>query len=380
MHYYPLKSFNTTIKIAGDTITYKKYSKSQAYNYKVKSNVNVKHEENIIEIECQGQILNVSTETGEIIDKEQEKKERFIKSCFRAKNAIYDLVACNVNKFVDYEDKKQRVKFLTLTFKENITDVAQANKEIPIFLKRVCYYLWGIKTNVIKYIAVPELQERGAWHFHIIIFNMPYVKHEHLLKLWGLGGVYINALKTDDVNAVAQYVVKYIGKGIEVKEGQEETEINNSEEKKGDKRLSNYDNYKALGMENKKRYYCSRGLHRPDIIRLELPESVQEEIEEYLSKNLKEYMKDGQAKKYIYKAEYENEYRGKIELTKCRVKDVKMVKDIANYMKFFNEQFKVEYKIDWNRLNQKRVKYARKNMNEIMEQELERQYILWGCA
>jgi len=57
---------------------------------------------------------------------EEKKKERFIKSLFRARQNIFDLIQCNTGKWLDYEGKKQTTKFLTLTFQEEIKDITKA--------------------------------------------------------------------------------------------------------------------------------------------------------------------------------------------------------------------------------------------------------------
>src|SRR5690554_214651 len=54
---------------------------------------------------------------------------------------------------------------LTLTFKENMTDYDTADKEFMKFIQRLKY-----KYGDFEYISVKELQERGAIHYHVILF------------------------------------------------------------------------------------------------------------------------------------------------------------------------------------------------------------------
>lgn len=53
--------------------------------------------------------------------------------------------------------------FITLTFKENITDIVYANKIFNAWVSNVR----KLKKDF-KYIAVPEFQKRGAVHYHIL--------------------------------------------------------------------------------------------------------------------------------------------------------------------------------------------------------------------
>lgn len=58
-------------------------------------------------------------------------------------------------------------KFLTLTFKENITDINFAWREFDKFIKRV-----KTRFENFQFMNVIEFQERGAVHFHLLC-NLP---------------------------------------------------------------------------------------------------------------------------------------------------------------------------------------------------------------
>ncbi len=285
--------YNSYIKIAGDVVTFKTYSATQPYAYLSKCVEGIKKEITPAELE-------------------RIKKERFEKSCRRAKSKIFDLVACNANNLLDYDGKKQTVKFLTLTFKENKTELEDANKEVTKFIKRLSYHTYKINKNVIKYICVPELQQRGAWHYHIILFNVKFIPWVKLVKIWGLGGVYINALKNGlDGTTVAKYVTKYISKGIIVGKNGNQTNVNNNGEKEGDKKLLDYYNYKKHNMQNKKRYQCSRGLKRPIETRQKITRAEYGQVANFIMEYAK---KDEEGNKKIYFDTYNNDYRGQINV------------------------------------------------------------------
>lgn len=142
-----------------------------------------------------------------------------------------------------YQDKRFEIKriidcnfddrstFLTLTFRENIQDIERANREFTLFIKRLKRYL---KNQQLKYIATWELQQRGAIHYHLVLFSVPYIKNDKLSELWGNGFIKINKIKETVKNeAVGVYITKYFVKDLDKKANQ------------------------------KKAYFCSRNLIKP---------------------------------------------------------------------------------------------------------------------
>lgn len=76
---------------------------------------------------------------------------------------------------------------MTLTFKENIKDIDVSNTEFTNFIRRLNYNLYGTKKSVLKYIAVWEKQKRGAIHYHINLFDIPFIKTKKIEEIWGRG-------------------------------------------------------------------------------------------------------------------------------------------------------------------------------------------------
>lgn len=406
--------YNTEIKITGNIVTMKSYTQKQLAGYVVKKsgggndqlnklNIDVlikEFEKGFYNYSIKKEIINkldymysemvaglknysIKFQTQKkyfILNDDTEKRERFVRSCYRAKANIFDLVACNVNKHLDYEGKKVTTKFLTLTFKENITDLAVANMEVTKFFKRLSYELYKVNKNVIKYITVPELQNRGAWHFHIILFNMKYIRWTKLIETWGIGGVYINALGGKmDSTTVAKYITKYISKGITVKEGKKNTDINRGEENRGDKNLSDYNIYKLYNMENKKRYNTSRGLYKPFKAKLETIQAEREEIYHYLIDSVatrKKINDKGEEieEKGLYYKKYTNEFRGDIEVLVFEIKDKHKLKELKKYIKGIykhnREMNSHNIKYNWGKVDAIR----RRNKDDWYLYELEKQY------
>lgn len=155
----------------------------------------------------------------------QEHRKQVIQ---RAKRDLRRLINANHGQY----GKEFTSKFLTLTFGDNITDIEAANYEFTKFIQRLNYLTFGNKKANLKYNAVIEFQERGAIHYHVIIYNIPYVKHDIIEKTWGNGWVWIN--KIENVDNVGAYVTEYMGKDLD------------------DERL-----------QGKKSYFSSRGLFKP---------------------------------------------------------------------------------------------------------------------
>lgn len=146
------------------------------------------------------------------------------------KKAYYQNKRFEIKRIIDcnFDDKST---FLTLTFKENIQDIERANREFTLFIKRLKRYL---KNQQLKYIATWELQQRGAIHYHLVLFSVPYIKNDKLSELWGNGFIKINKIKETVKNeAVGVYITKYFVKDLDKK------------------------------VKQKKAYFCSRNLIKP---------------------------------------------------------------------------------------------------------------------
>ena len=142
----------------------------------------------------------------------------------RARRDLRRIVNSNVEK---------NSKFLTLTFAENLQDIEKGNKEFMLFIKRLSYHL-GFK---VQYSAVIEFQERGAIHYHVILYNcVKRLKVKEIEQIWGNGFIHLNRI--NNVDNVGAYICKYMTKC--------------EDEKK---------------LRGKKIYFNSRGLKKPEEIK-----------------------------------------------------------------------------------------------------------------
>lgn len=118
--------------------------------------------------------------------------------------------------------------FITLTFKENITDIVYANKIFNSWVSNVR----KLKKDF-KYIAVPEFQKRGAVHYHILSnlgkedTNIVIPQKERTVKTkdlttlfdvkyWSRGFARVDFIK-GDYKKIYSYICKYMTKDIDDK-------------------------------------------------------------------------------------------------------------------------------------------------------------------
>lgn len=185
----------------------------------------------------------------------KNKKSTMLKCASR----IMDLVQCNAGAFKKKSGKPYPPIFLTLTFGENVVDFDVANYEHMKFIQRLNYYTYGRKCSELAYISVPELQDRGAVHYHILFFNLPYIDKEIVQDLWGHGWSRIEketdkGEKLSDLDGISlgKYITKYMTKQFFSK----------------DKEGKNHFYYDKEKWEGKKTYFTSRALYRPIISKI----------------------------------------------------------------------------------------------------------------
>lgn len=133
---------------------------------------------------------------------EEEKKDRSEETKHRAKINFRRLIEANANI------RKERDKFLTLTFAENMRDRLYALSEFKKFI-----YKTRRKYGTFEYIAVIEHQKRGAIHFHCMLFGFPYIPKDEIItlqRLWKHGSIELQAIK--DHFKLQNYLSKYFMK------------------------------------------------------------------------------------------------------------------------------------------------------------------------
>ena len=106
---------------------------------------------------------------------QEEKIETRRRSSKRAKKVIFNLISTNAWFWYKENNLAYLPVFLTLTQKENMTDIKYSNTLHTRFIKNLNYHIFHTNKVKIRYLSVLEFQKRGSIHYHIIFFNAPYI-------------------------------------------------------------------------------------------------------------------------------------------------------------------------------------------------------------
>lgn len=161
-------------------------------------------------------------------------------SVWRAKTRLRLLIFANSWTWPRPDGHPIRPLFVTLTFAENITDDSTATAHFTHLIEKLNDRWRGYLDGGLKYVAVPERQERGAVHFHLLTFNLPDVTaaREEIVTAWGHHGrADVRPINKVEKKNLAQQLSGYLSKGLA-------------------------DGHKFNG----KRYFPSRGLKQPKTI------------------------------------------------------------------------------------------------------------------
>jgi hypothetical protein len=103
-----------------------------------------------------------------------------------------------------------RCRWLTLTYKDLMTDSAQLYLDFKSFSRR-CRRRYGHY----EYIVAAEYQRRGSLHLHcVLIFpqTAPYMDNKEVAALWGRGFVCVRKLSS--ITDVGRYLTAYLGDAL----------------------------------------------------------------------------------------------------------------------------------------------------------------------
>lgn len=140
----------------------------------------------------------------------ERKKRISIANKIRSRQSLVRLIDANKVQ------ERHKHSFLTLTFKDDVRSIPKAQREFAKFIQRLNYLLYKQKEKEIKYVAVIEFQDKtrkGVIHFHVVLFNVPFIEFQKVSHTWGQGYVKINAI--DRVKRIKNYMSKYIMKGFD---------------------------------------------------------------------------------------------------------------------------------------------------------------------
>jgi hypothetical protein len=159
--------------------------------------------------------LPQSKTTFPIIRDRERRKQRQGTSIYRSKKRLKRLINANVGFHIKKNKKPYKPIFITFTFKENLCDLKIANYTFTKFIQRFNYELFDLKKSILKYVVAVEFQKRGAIHYHVVFFNLPYRKGMKgiVSELWGEGFIKVETVK-NTIHDVGNYLTKYMTKEL----------------------------------------------------------------------------------------------------------------------------------------------------------------------
>lgn len=105
---------------------------------------------------------------------------------------------------------KDNELFITLTYKENMTDTNRLYDDFRKFIQRFKYKFSYL--GKFDYLDIVEPQGRGAWHHHLLIkfldLQSVFIEHDKLSSVWGLGFIKIKKIK--NIDNVGAYLTAYM--------------------------------------------------------------------------------------------------------------------------------------------------------------------------
>jgi hypothetical protein len=174
---------------------------------RIRFNQRVQHTINHATITFQGELIKAKT-SGLIdrpIDQGSHARKPITRFSPKARKNMLETVSR-----VDWT--RCKAIFITLTYHQIKPDARECKRDLRTFLKRL-YRKYGQKAVLWRI----EPQKRGAHHFHLIVFNLPFFPIETLLKWWReiTGQPTITQCDIQLIHSARKarnYVAKYVGK------------------------------------------------------------------------------------------------------------------------------------------------------------------------
>lgn len=107
----------------------------------------------------------------------------------------------------------KRATFITLTYPTIYVSEHEAKKHLRAFIKRINRKFTSVDVTGIWRM---EFQERGAIHFHLVLFKLPFIHKETIAAIWAqVTHTYRPFTRIEGIDSpkkMINYVAKYVGK------------------------------------------------------------------------------------------------------------------------------------------------------------------------
>lgn len=148
--------------------------------------------------------VRLSFKPTQSVRKRDIHKPKSYFSMLRSKQKIIQIIKANHQAHGTF-----KTVFFTSTFRKQYKNRKVTDKYFRNFIRRLNKYA----NKKILYISVPETHRNGAYHYHTIFFNLPYISKTLIEKqLWSYG--YTNIQSPRNIKSISNYVSKYVTKAI----------------------------------------------------------------------------------------------------------------------------------------------------------------------
>jgi hypothetical protein len=215
-NYRPGKDDKVSLELQGNTYAVVKHMKNKQYAHVRRI------DKNHYKVHMTGEIKEYQPMTA----KERENVRRG--NMKRAFKELTGLLRTNFTGAWGYgqESTEHNQKFITLTYRDRVTDEKIVYRDFKNFMDRLEYEY----PHDYTYISVVEPHASGVWHIHLMLKANDvapdvgfWIKKEKLTKIWGHGATTILELKSNDIGAY--YTAYFTG----VFGGFDETKMNSEE-------------------------------------------------------------------------------------------------------------------------------------------------------
>lgn len=208
--------------------------------------------------------MYVDKRTGEVKEFQHHANRAEDKaSIAQSLHKLRDLINSNL------EDPETAL-WVTLTYRENMTDPARLYEDYRRFWQRFKYYLSKQGHPPAEYIIAAEPQGRGAWHLHCLFLFLdkaPFIPNADMARIWDHGFIKTQSLR--GVGNPGLYLISYLG-------DMELSEAVNTGQFKAGRLAETKDKSKAVVKGARLKLYppgfnlyrCSRGVKRPEVCQM----------------------------------------------------------------------------------------------------------------
>ncbi len=208
----PHEMWDTKIDVSGNVVQVRHYSVLQALHRRSCRAYDIHPDSMDGETAMSERMVSSQCETDDDGNVPATSMGRDAESARRARSIIARVVSSNFGNIRRGFVKGRSVKFLTLTYAENMQERARLYTD---YIKMIDALEYRLEEKV-QYLAVPERQKRGAYHAHCILL-CSYIPLKVMKEIWSkdIGRGSFDLQKARGADNCGAYLAKYISKDVD---------------------------------------------------------------------------------------------------------------------------------------------------------------------